>query len=99
MRFKSAILLLCMVGIEAPAVAASQWYMVTPATSNPQAVQMADASSIRGDKMQIAGMRVVPSPRITLVPIGVKLIGIKESPPLKAIIVPEASSYLAVSKL
>ena len=53
MRFKSAILLLCMVGIEAPAVAASQWYMVTPATSNPQAVQMADASSIRGDKTSV----------------------------------------------
>ena len=45
-RFTSMILAM---GFASPAAAASQWFIVTPLTSNPQAVQMADASSIRGN--------------------------------------------------
>jgi cellulose synthase operon protein YhjU len=32
-------------------------------------------AAIRGDKMQIAGMREIPTPAITLVPVGIKVIG------------------------
>ena len=32
-------------------------------------------AAVRGDKMQIAGMREIPTPAITLVPVGVKVIG------------------------
>ena len=39
-------------------------------------------AALRGDKMQISGMREIPSPRITLVPTAVKLIGIKPPTPL-----------------
>ncbi len=56
-------------------------------------------ASIRGDKMQIGGMRVIPSPRITLVPVGVKLIGLKEDTTAKPLIVSEPSSYTAITKL
>ncbi len=32
-------------------------------------------AALRGDKMQIAGMREIPTPAITLVPVGIKVIG------------------------
>ncbi|MFN0306130.1 MAG: cellulose biosynthesis protein BcsG, partial [Burkholderiales bacterium] len=32
-------------------------------------------AAIRGDKMQISGMREIPTPAITLVPVGIKVIG------------------------
>lgn len=32
-------------------------------------------AAVRGDKMQIAGLREIPSPAITLVPVGIKMIG------------------------
>jgi cellulose synthase operon protein YhjU len=54
-------------------------------------------ASIRGDKMQIAGLREIPSPRITTVPVGIKLIGVPDhGGPL---VVSQPTSYLAVSKL
>ena len=56
-------------------------------------------ASIRGDKMQIPGMREIPSPRISIVPVGIKLIGIPEDPGIKPLTVPQPTSYLAVSKL
>jgi cellulose synthase operon protein YhjU len=56
-------------------------------------------ASIRGDKMQVAGMREIPSPRISNVPVGIKLIGIAENPMEKPLIVPAPISYLAVSQL
>ena len=56
-------------------------------------------ASIRGDKMQIAGMREIPSPRIGHVPVGVKVIGLKKTGDGKPLLVAEPSSYLAVSKL
>lgn len=36
-------------------------------------------AALRGDKIQISGMREIPSPRITLVPTAVKLVGMKKS--------------------
>lgn len=32
-------------------------------------------AGLRGDKLQISGMREIPGPRITLVPVGIKIIG------------------------
>lgn len=56
-------------------------------------------ASIRGDKMQIAGLREIPSPRITTVPVGIKLIGIPANPGAKPLLVTKPASYLAVSQL
>ena len=39
-------------------------------------------AALRGDKLQISGMREIPSPRITLVPTAVKLIGIQPPAPI-----------------
>jgi cellulose synthase operon protein YhjU len=35
-------------------------------------------ASLRGDKVQIAGLREIPSPRITLAPAAIKIIGLKK---------------------
>ena len=61
-------------------------------------------AALRGDKMQISGMREIPSPRITLVPTAVKLIGLKPPTPVDGapasnlptvpIVVTEPMSYL-----
>lgn len=56
-------------------------------------------ASIRGDKMQIAGMREIPSPLIGIVPVGIKLVGIKESAAAQPLIVSQPTSHLAVTKL
>ena len=56
-------------------------------------------ASLRGDKMQISGMREIPSPLISNVPVGIKLIGVQENIAMEPLIVPQATSYLAVSKL
>ncbi|MBA4500837.1 cellulose biosynthesis protein BcsG [Marinobacterium marinum] len=54
-------------------------------------------ANLHGDRMQIQGMRELPSPAITHVPVGIKLFGMgaqTESPHL----VTEPSSYLALSE-
>lgn len=56
-------------------------------------------ASIRGDKIQIAGMREIPSPRISIVPVGVKLIGAAGNAGAGPLIVSKPSSYLALSQL
>jgi len=56
-------------------------------------------ASIRGDKMQIAGLREIPSPRISTVPVGIKLIGLPDNPAGKILLISKPSSYLAVSQL
>lgn len=56
-------------------------------------------ASLDGDRMQIAGMREIPTPAITHVPVALKLInmpGVERSEPLH---VAEPSSYLALSEL
>lgn len=57
-------------------------------------------AAIRGDKRQMAGLRELPSPNITRVPVGVKLIGaakmqFKDGP----VIIEQPASYLAVAQL
>jgi cellulose synthase operon protein YhjU len=59
-------------------------------------------AALRGDKMQISGMREIPNPKITQVPMAIKLIGFKgkfgntEQKPLQ---VDKPMSYLALSTL
>jgi len=57
-------------------------------------------AALRGDKVQIAGMREIPNPKVTLVPVAVKVVGMKEnvesSPP---IFVDRPTSYTAVFTL
>lgn len=56
-------------------------------------------ASLRGDKMQIAGLREIPSPRISTVPVGIKLIGVPDSTAAKPLFVFKPTSYLAISQL
>ncbi len=56
-------------------------------------------ASMRGDKTQIAGLREIPSPSITTVPVGIKLIGLPDNPGAKPLIVSKPTSHLAVSQL
>ncbi|TAJ81517.1 MAG: cellulose biosynthesis protein BcsG [Gallionellaceae bacterium] len=56
-------------------------------------------ASVRGDKMQIAGMREIPTPLISTVPVGIKLIGLPDQPDAKPVLVTKPTSYLAISQL
>lgn len=55
-------------------------------------------AAFRGDRMQISGLREIPTAEITLVPVGISLIGAKNRPdgPVK---VEQPSSFLALSAL
>lgn len=54
-------------------------------------------AALRGDKFQIAGLREIPTPSITTVPVGVKIIGAQREGDSARINAP--SSYLALSQL
>lgn len=57
-------------------------------------------AALRGDKIQISGMREIPSPRITLVPVAVKLIGMKtQSAGHRPLVVSQPMSYLGLFTL
>lgn len=57
-------------------------------------------SAVKGDKSQMAGLREIPSPMLTRVPVGVKLIGGRWGKAHTAQIrVTQPSSYLAVAQL
>lgn len=56
-------------------------------------------ASLRGDKMQIAGMREIPSYAISRVPVGVKLVGAARQGTGKPVSISNPSSYLALSQL
>lgn len=56
-------------------------------------------AALHGDRMQIPGMREIPSPSITHVPVGVKLVGMGTPASGGPRHVPEPSSYLALSEL
>lgn len=59
-------------------------------------------ASLRGDKIQISGMREIPGPRITLVPAAVKLVGMKkapDTPPAAPVVVNQPMSYLGLFTL
>ncbi|MDR0807189.1 MAG: cellulose biosynthesis protein BcsG [Enterobacteriaceae bacterium] len=55
-------------------------------------------AALIGDKMQVSGLRDIPSPTITHIPVGVMLIGAK-APAQATLHIPEPSSYLAMSEL
>lgn len=56
-------------------------------------------AALKGDKMQVSGLRDIPSPSITSVPVGVKFIGMKAPHQGAPINVTAPSSYLAISEL
>ena len=51
----------------------------------------------RGDAAQIAGLREIPTPAITLVPVGIRVIGPDARRNGEALQVPESTSFLALS--
>ena len=56
-------------------------------------------AALKGDKMQVSGLRDIPSPSITNVPEAVIFFGITARNPAAPIIISQPSSYLAVSEL
>ncbi|MBB3141012.1 cellulose biosynthesis protein BcsG [Halomonas organivorans] len=56
-------------------------------------------AALRGDRMQFPGMREIPNPLITHVPVGVKLIGLDSPRHGEPLHVTAPSSYLALSEL
>lgn len=56
-------------------------------------------AALHGDRMQISGMREIPSPSITHVPVGIKLVGMGSGPRSAPLHVSEPSSYLALSEI
>lgn len=56
-------------------------------------------AALAGDKMQMSGLRDIPSLSITHVPVGIKLIGAKSPHQGKPIKIEQPTSYLAISEL
>ncbi|PLP88031.1 cellulose biosynthesis protein BcsG [Pseudomonas sp. FFUP_PS_473] len=56
-------------------------------------------AALHGDRMQIPGMREIPSPSITHVPVGIKLVGMGVSPRTGPLHISEPSSFLALSEI
>lgn len=56
-------------------------------------------AALRGDRMQFPGMREIPGPSITRVPVGIKLIGMGRNPRSTPLHISEPSSYLAVAQI
>ncbi|WP_038159103.1 cellulose biosynthesis protein BcsG [Trabulsiella guamensis] len=55
--------------------------------------------ALKGDKMQVSGLRDIPSPSITNVPAAVKFFGMKTPHQGAAVEITQPSSYLAISEL
>lgn len=56
-------------------------------------------AALHGDRLQVSGMREIPSPAITHVPVGIKLIGMGNPPENSPLRVESPTSYLALSEL
>ncbi len=56
-------------------------------------------AGLKGDRMQISGMREIPAPSITHIPVGVRLVGAKGRDPGQTTHVKGPTSYLALSAL
>lgn len=56
-------------------------------------------AALVGDKMQMSGLRDIPSPNITHTPVGIKLIGMQAPHPGSPFEIKTPSSYLALSEL
>ena len=55
--------------------------------------------ALKGDRMQVSGLRDIPSPSITDVPVGVKFFGMKAPHQGAPIVIEQPSSFLAISDL
>jgi len=55
--------------------------------------------ALQGDKMQVSGLRDIPSPSITNVPAGIKFFGMKAPHEGAPVVIDQPSSFLAVSDL
>ncbi|WP_434638247.1 cellulose biosynthesis protein BcsG [Klebsiella sp. I138] len=55
--------------------------------------------ALKGDKMQVSGLRDIPSPSITNVPTAVKFFGMKAPHQGAPVVIDQPTSYLAVSEL
>lgn len=53
-------------------------------------------ANVRGDRLQISGLREIPSPAIALIPVGVRLVGRPQEP---TIVVPQPTSLYGLSSL
>lgn len=56
-------------------------------------------AALSGDKMQLSGLRDIPSPGITHIPVGVKFFGMQAPRPSSTLKLDSPSSYLAISEL
>ncbi len=56
-------------------------------------------AAFRGDKMQISGLREIPSPAITLVPLAIKVVGGDTRRVGEPAVIAESTSYLALSRI
>ena len=56
-------------------------------------------AALHGDRMQISGMREIPSDAITHVPVGIKLINMGQNPHTAPVHVTQPSSYLAIAEI
>ena len=56
-------------------------------------------AALHGDRMQISGMREIPSDSITHVPVGIKLINMGQTPHTAPVHVTQPSSYLAIAEI
>ncbi len=54
-------------------------------------------AALRGDKRQIAGLRDIPTPAITIVPVGIRVIGVPRTG--DTVLVSQTSSFLAISTI
>lgn len=55
--------------------------------------------ALKGDRMQVSGLRDIPSPSITNVPAGIKFFGMKAPHQGAPIEITQPTSYLAISEL
>ena len=56
-------------------------------------------AALHGDRMQISGMREIPSESITHVPVGLKLINMGDNDQTQPVHITQPSSYLAVAEI
>ena len=56
-------------------------------------------AALHGDRMQISGMREIPSDSITHVPVGIKLINMGDDNQTSPVHVTQPSSYLAIAEI
>ena len=56
-------------------------------------------AALQGDKMQVSGLRDIPSPSITNVPTAIKFFGMKAPHQGAPLVINQPSSFLAVSEI